>query len=64
MRDNDLTLPQETIMKALRDNETLRVHVGYYAEVLSLSSRGLVSFRDIREDHWRGFGVRRKVVTT
>jgi hypothetical protein len=58
-KTDNLTLTQETIMRALKDNESLRVHSAYYADVFALSCRGLVTFRDLREDHWRGFEVRR-----
>lgn len=58
---NDLTLTQQTILRALRDNESLRVHSVYYPDVFALSCRGLVTFTDLREDHWRGFEVRRPV---
>lgn len=56
---NDLTLAQEIILNALRENESLRVSSAYYADVFSLSNRGLVTFKDVEEEHWQGFEVRR-----
>lgn len=58
MSKSDLTIAQETILKALQDRESLRVHAVYYPDVFSLSCRGLITFNDLREEHWRGFEVR------
>lgn len=56
---NDLNYAQWVILKALEQRPTLRVHVAYYAEVFALSCQGLVTFEELREEHWRGFEVRR-----